>query len=212
MSVIVEFTVEPSDFPLGSIFNEHPDTTVELERLVPTERVPIPYFWVEGIPREHIASVFEKHIDIESIKILDEVDGDYLFRVDWSIGGHGILRAFTNSHVSLISATGSSDGWTFEVRAESGNAIREFRKLCQEDGVSVVMQHYHRLVSRDTNVDNLTAPQREALLLAYERGYYRSPRQTTLKEMASELEITGQSLGSRLQRGIHRLIGSTLVE
>lgn len=57
---------------------------------------------------------------------------------------------------------------------------------------------------------DLTADQREALQLAYERGYYQSPRHTTLDEIAGELGITGQSLGSRLRRGIHRLLGSTV--
>lgn len=212
MAVVAEFTVETGDFPLGSIFDTHPDATVELERLVPIGRNPIPYFWVEGVRSDDLVSAFEKHSEVKSIRILDEINGDCLLRVDWSSEGHGMLRALTDSNVSLLSTTGSSDGWTFEVRAESGDIIREFDEYCHGNDISVHLQKYHRLVPGDTDTDDLTTPQQEALLLAYERGYYQSPRQSTLEEMASELGITGQSFGSRLQRGTHRLIGNTLLE
>jgi hypothetical protein len=69
----------------------------------------------------------------------------------------------------------------------------------------------HALTALDSGAEHdLTDTQREALLLAYERGYYQSPREVSLDELAAEVGITGQSFGSRLRRGIHRLIGSTL--
>jgi predicted DNA binding protein len=58
----------------------------------------------------------------------------------------------------------------------------------------------------------LTDTQREALVLAYERGYFGSPRETSLEEVAAELDITQQSLSSRLRRGHRRLIAATLVD
>jgi predicted DNA binding protein len=57
----------------------------------------------------------------------------------------------------------------------------------------------------------LTETQREALVLAHERGYYDSPRETSLEEIADELGITQQSLSSRLRRGYRRLVGETLI-
>ncbi|MEA5389123.1 helix-turn-helix domain-containing protein [Haloarculaceae archaeon H-GB11] len=56
----------------------------------------------------------------------------------------------------------------------------------------------------------MTETQREALVLAYERGYFDSPRKVSLEEVAEELGITQQSLSSRLRRGHRRLIGATL--
>jgi predicted DNA binding protein len=60
--------------------------------------------------------------------------------------------------------------------------------------------------------EELTQPQREALHLAYDRGYFETPRQTTLAELARELDITGQSLGARLNRGINTVLAQTLVD
>jgi predicted DNA binding protein len=50
------------------------------------------------------------------------------------------------------------------------------------------------------------------VLLAYERGYFDSPRQITQAELAAELDITRQSVSSRLQRGLRRLVGNTMFD
>lgn len=212
MSVIAVFTAGVDEFPLGLLFDTHPEAVVELERVVPTEPVPIPYFWVEEADCEQIESVFRNRADVESVRVLDEVYGECLFRVKWIADDSGILKAIADSHVSLLSAVGTSDGWTFVVRAETAGPIREFRDASKEKGHPVALQRIHQLDSRHTDIGDLTPSQIEALLLAYERGYYQTPRQTTLEEMAADLGITGQSLGARLQRGIHHLIGITLVE
>jgi len=53
----------------------------------------------------------------------------------------------------------------------------------------------------------LTDPQREALVLAYERGYFNSPREVTMEELGAELGITQQAVASRLRRGIDQILG-----
>jgi predicted DNA binding protein len=58
--------------------------------------------------------------------------------------------------------------------------------------------------------DALTDTQQEALVLAYERGYFESPRQVTLEELGEELGISQQAVGSRLRGGIKHILGSTL--
>ena len=57
---------------------------------------------------------------------------------------------------------------------------------------------------------NLTADQRTALELAYNRGYFESPRGATQEDPGDELDITRQAVSSLLQRGIDQLIASTL--
>lgn len=212
MSLVAEYSIETEAFPLGSIFRTYPDATVELERVVPTGSKLVPYFWVRGVERADIADAFDDHPAVASIRTVDELDGESLYRVEWGRAGYELFDAITESEVSLLSGVGTSRGWTLEIRSPSAAAITRFQSRCREHGVSIDLTRYHELVPRDVEEGAaLTEAQREALLLAYERGYYRSPRETTLEEMASELGITGQSLGSRLQRGIHRLIGTTLV-
>jgi predicted DNA binding protein len=56
----------------------------------------------------------------------------------------------------------------------------------------------------------LTDTQQEALVLAYERGYFESPREVTLEALGEELGISQQAVGSRLRGGIKNVLGNTL--
>lgn len=88
-----------------------------------------------------------------------------------------------------------------------------FQTLCVENDVPAELTSLHSLTPLQTGAEHvLTDAQREALVLAYDRGYFRSPRESTLEEIAEELGITGQSLGSRLRRGIERLVADALID
>jgi predicted DNA binding protein len=56
----------------------------------------------------------------------------------------------------------------------------------------------------------LTEKQHEAVLLAYRMGYFDSPRQAGLAEIAAELDISRQALASRLRRGLRHIVGNAL--
>jgi predicted DNA binding protein len=58
----------------------------------------------------------------------------------------------------------------------------------------------------------LTAPQREALTLAVESGYYDVPADVTLDSLSELLGITSQALSERLNRGTKTLVEATLLE
>ena len=47
-------------------------------------------------------------------------------------------------------------------------------------------------------------------MLAYERGYFNSPRDVTMTELGEELGISQQAIASRLRRGIRQILGRTL--
>lgn len=55
---------------------------------------------------------------------------------------------------------------------------------------------------------NLTAKQREAVQTAVDEGYYRNPRETSLGELADELEITRSALSQRLNAVESKLVTS----
>ncbi len=212
MTMIAEFTVELDAFPLGSVFEELPGADLELERLVPTNEALIPYFWLRGAYTDDVVAAFGRQPEVESLELVDAIEDEYLLRIEWDFEAEGVLSAISETSVSLLSAIGTSEGWRFELRAEDTNAISTFQTHCREYGVPVELVSLHTLAPmRSGSEYELTDAQREALVLAWNRGFYRSPREATLDEVAAELDITGQSLGSRLRRGTHRLIGSTLI-
>jgi len=210
MATVMEFTSPAAEFPLGSVFENLPGVTVELERLIPHETLIIPYFWVRGGESEDIEAAFEEHAGVANIRLVDSVENEYLMRAEWQPEYFGILSALARASVVVLTGIGTKGGWRFEVRGESQEAIAEFRDFCQENDIPISITAVHAMLPIQGEGYELTRKQREALVLAYERGYFDTPRKASLEEIADELDITQQSLSSRLRRGHRRLIGATL--
>ncbi|MFC4247280.1 helix-turn-helix domain-containing protein [Natribaculum luteum] len=210
MATVMEFTSPAEEFPLGSVFESLPGVTVELERLIPHETLIIPYFWVRGVEAEDIEAAFEPHAGVTNIRSVDSIEDEYLMRAEWKPEYFGVLSALAKASVVVLAGIGTKDGWRFEVRSEGQEAIAEFREYCQENDIPIAITAIHAMLPIQGEGYELTETQREALVLAYERGYFDTPRETSLEEIADELGITQQSLSSRLRRGHRRLIGATL--
>lgn len=211
MATVAEFAVPAEMFPLGSIFDELPDVTIELERIVPTNHALFPYFWVRGADAERIEDAIEDHPALESVELVDEVGARGLFRAEWNEGVDGIITAIGQVPVTIISATGNQDEWVFEFRTEDAEAISAFQQYCHDHGIDATLVRLHALPEMHAGGEHdLTAQQHEALVLAFNEGYYDDPRRTTLEELASQLGITRTSFAARLRRGYRNLLASTI--
>ena len=132
-------------------------------------------------------------------------------RAEWERAYVGVLTALAETHLVVLSGVGTNDGWKFEVRGERREDIGGFRTYCQDNDIPIDIITVHALLPIQGAGYELTDAQREALVLAYERGYFDSPREASLEDVAEELGITQQSLSSRLRRGHRRLIAATLI-
>jgi predicted DNA binding protein len=111
----------------------------------------------------------------------------------------------------MVSGLGTRDHWTFELRCEHRGELSRFQAYCDEHDIRAELTVLHDLGETGTNSPyGLTTAQQRALVRAHQRGYWRSPRETSLDELAEEFGITGQALGGRLQRGIDQLVGTAL--
>ena len=211
MATVAEFTLNSHEFPLGTVFTELPDVTVQLERIVPDANGVIPYFWVRGTETDAIIDQFSNHPGVRDIQLVDSVNDEYLLRCRWVSEHESVLDALVDPEVILLSAVGTKEQWTFEIRGESRKAIAKFRIYCHQHDLPITLTELHALEPLEAQ-HGLTEKQREALILAFEHGYFDSPRASTLQEIADELGITQQSLSSRLRRGNRRLIEQALIE
>jgi predicted DNA binding protein len=210
MATVMEFTSPAAEFPLGSVFETLPDVTVELERLLPHDTLVIPYFWVRGATAADIETAFDAHAGLRDVKLVDSVEDEYLMRAEWDREYVGILNAFAETALVVLSGVGTNDGWEFEVRGETREDISDFRTYCQRHDIPIDIRAVHAILPVQGEGYELTEPQREALVTAYEHGYFDSPRSVTLADVAADLGISQQSLSDRLRRGHRRLIGATL--
>lgn len=212
MATIAEFTILAEDFPLGRMFEDLPEATIELERIVPTTRTLVPYFWIWDDDVRAVQDDVRSYPGIESISLVEAVEGGGLFRTEWDVETEGVLTAIAELDVTLLKATGNREKWTFQLRAEAVDQLSRFQQYCRDHGIDVTLTRLQSLSAMRDDGYDLTPEQREALVLAFEKGYYDQPRETDLEALASELGITRPSLSSRLNRGYRNLVRNTLIE
>jgi predicted DNA binding protein len=213
MATQATFSLPADQFPLGSIFEDHPEATVELERIIPSRDIVIPYFWVRGTEVDDIVAAFSPHPGLERIELVDSIEDEYLLQARWVIGFEGVLPLLSRTGIALIKGVGTEQQWTFEIRGDTRTDISEFEERCREADIPIAIQKLHDLKPVSTQVEAaLTDKQQEALILAYERGYFETPREVTMADIGTELDISEQAVASRLRRGIKYVLGNALSE
>jgi predicted DNA binding protein len=212
MAIEATFTATDGEFPLTAVFSEFPAAEIELDRVVPTDAFIIPYFWVRDAEIENISMENVTHSGIHDIRMVDKVDEAAFIRIDWDLSYESVLTAITETDVILLSALGRENHWSFEFRAGSKQALADFQSYCRDHDIPLELTKIHALSPLESGREyDLTETQREAMSTAFTLGFYDSPREATRQDVANELGISPQAVGSRLQRGTRRLLASTIM-
>lgn len=211
MATFADFCLPPTAFPLGVVFEAFPDATVELERVVPTKSTVRPYFWVTDADDAGVLEFLADQPTIAHPKLVDRLDGRALFRYHSPMAEAEVLSALVESDVTLLSAVGTQSGWEMELRGDEQSALAAFDERCRSLGIEPTLRDIQSTAARRPDrTEPVTDAQREALLLAYDRGYYAEPRETTLEELAASVGISRQAFARRLTRGYRTLVESQL--
>lgn len=209
MSVIATVRVPAAEFALGSLLDT--DDAVSVEATVSASRDVFPYIWVPEGNTETVLERLERTPSVESVAVIDDVDGYRLLRLEWGADVNGLLAVIRESAAIVIGAVGTADRWTFRLRFPSYEDLSSFYSRCVDEGVAVDLAELQEAVHpASTRQFGLTDAQRELVLTAYEDGYFDIPRRTTLVELGEKLEVSDSAVSQRLRRGLASLIGSTI--
>ncbi|AHG01489.1 bacterio-opsin activator (plasmid) [Halostagnicola larsenii XH-48] len=212
MAIEASFTVDQPEFPLNTIFEELPDASIELDRVVPTSDAVIPYFWIYSENIGDLEADLSADEGVDEFRVIDELAEQLFVRIDWNLDHESVLTAIVNTEVTLLSGLGDVENWTFEVRSSDQKNVSEFQSYCRANEIPIELTQLHALSPLESDGEfDLTEGQRSTLVLAYSRGYFNSPRDATQDDLADELEISRQAVSSRLQRSLRRLVASTLI-
>lgn len=102
--------------------------------------------------------------------------------------------------------------WRLKIWFPDRAAAQQLWQFASDRDVDVELVRVNEYGSILEHRYGLTDPQREAVLLALEAGYFDEPRGATLGEVARELDISESSASRLLRRGLKRLVLSTLAE
>ena len=212
MSVIAEFRIPSADFELGRILRVDGMSSIELESLIPIGEATVPLFWIHNSTRNSFLDNVKRHPAVNNASEVDVFEDRTLFTLDWDANHDHVFRGIVANEGQLLSAVGTPEAWKFELRFPTHDALSEFTTHCEDAQVRVEATRVYNPTNPSVGPwYGLTEPQREAILLAVQMGYYDIPRGCTTKELANELGISDQAVTERLRRAIVALVTHTLV-
>ena len=210
MSVVADFSVPAAAFCLGDALGDVPTATAELERVVAQSPMHvIPFVWFVDTDREAIDAALAEDPTVKNANITDSFEKTHLYHIDWASVVDERLRIILDHEGVVLEARGAVDKWRLWVRFASRDYFSEFQDHFSEFGEITL----HQITTQQTPGGiqyGVTAKQREALLAAFDAGYFDTPRAVTAEDVAQQLDISQQSVSQRLRRGTNRLIEYTL--
>lgn len=216
MSLLVAFEASSPALALGPTFEALPSLEVALERqyALDPDR-PIAFCWLRCRDPDRLERALAADPTVAGFDRIAGADGCALYRLQRSeTDVVGAYRQWVAAGGALLECQGADGRWNAEMRFPDRASFGRYHDFLVDEGVSVEL---HRLAdvgdrSRRTGDPTLTDRQREALALAYERGFFEVPRETELAEIAARLEISDQAVSERLRRGQARLVESHVVD
>ncbi|SIR23539.1 Predicted DNA binding protein, contains HTH domain [Haladaptatus litoreus] len=211
MSVTADLSILGEQFLLGTALLTDTDVHVELERVVPASRQVLPFFWAIGTDFDAFEQDVQSNPNVEHLVSLDRVGNRVLYRVEWSKAVESLIYGIAEVGATILEAHGD-DLWRFRLRFNDHESLSEFQTYCDEHDIDFHLDRVATEAETERNEFGLTPEQREALLLAVERGYFDVPRGVTLGELADEIGVSQQSVSERVRRGAGGVLESVLFE
>lgn len=212
MSLFAEITVAVEDFALASTLQAVPDVTIDVERVVATDEDIAPYFWVATHDFAAFEEAAESDETVSGLVRLDEFDDARLYRADWNGAVEPVQYTYTELNAGILEASGRRAGWELRVQFDDRSQLQSFCDHCDEEDVSFQLSRLHEIQRAEPAEQyGLTPKQEEALLTAWEKGFFDTPRRATLGAVAEELGISKQSVSDRIRRATHNWIADALV-
>lgn len=214
MTVVAEISVPAEEFAFGKALTVADGTTVILEEIVPTGDAAMPYFWAENGDLQTFEREVSEESHVTDLVQLDQLGDAALYRARWVHQDEGLLTAIVESEGVVLEAYSEGQTWRFRLRFSDRDELSDFYERCTDRGISVSVDRVYTPTEppRGGRAFGLTPEQREALELAVERGYFSVPGETTLVELADELDISRQALSKRIRRGNEKVLRAALLE
>ena len=209
--LIATFSLPHDAVALEQAFREVPELEVEAERIAAHSRAWVmPCLWTANAEFDAVDEALAGDPTVDTI-----VDGyafvdEKYYQLDWTEDVDERIDSYIDQRGSILDAEADADGWRIRIRFVDREQFDAFRNALDERGQSFELRDLTEPGAPRQTFGELTPDQRDAIVVARERGYFEVPRRTTVREIADELEVSHQAISERLRRGITNLVDATL--
>jgi hypothetical protein len=212
MTTIVRGTVPADEFALNYTLSELPDIEIECERIVQSgEDAILPLLWVRNADPDEVESAFEADPTVRDVSCLSTFEEESLYRMSWVDHIDLLLQMLTNAEATVLDAYGRNGRWQLRVLYPSREHFSATHEFADEHHLRFDVKSIRDMEGEPAGRFGLTADQYRALVLASRRGFYDVPRESTLEDLADELDVSHQALSERLRRGMGSLVEDALL-
>ncbi|WP_122088031.1 helix-turn-helix domain-containing protein [Halalkalicoccus subterraneus] len=211
MATITDFQVPIEQFALGTTFARVSDLYVEIERFAAQEAdSAIPFVWVQAGEFEAFEAALSEDPSVEAFTTLAEFDGERFYRMNWVDEVDLVVHLLLEEDGAITQARCGGDTWHLQVMFPDHDSLSRTYEFCEENGLELTVDSIYRLDNDDESQFGLTDSQYRTLSTAKDEGYYEVPRETTMSELAEELDVSHQALSERLRRAHGSLVDRAL--
>lgn len=193
----------PEGVWIGELSQQYPEVTFSVLSAIPDGGTGVALVEITGPNLENLLSGMENYEEITSFEVLNELDGQAL--VQFETTNPLLLMLMRDSGVPLELPFDLSDGVAVWEVTATHDKISELSSQLGAFGIPFSVEALRYEVSDD---QPLTESQRALLETAVEMGYYKTPRECSLTDIAEEVERAKSTVSETL----HRAEGTIITE
>jgi predicted DNA binding protein len=145
-------------------------------------------------------------------RVIETRDDEAIYSFEYTDEAKVLSPVISAANGVILNMENDRSAWILTVWMPERTDLVHLWEYARRNGIDIELQRVNEYASLGTTDAGLTDSQREALLVAFEAGYFKEPRNATLGEVAADLGISQPAASGLLRRGIERLIVSSLVD
>lgn len=210
--LVAEIEVPAEAIGLSATLQRATDTVVEGDQLVPSWNDQLPYLWMTDGDLTAFEDAVADDPTVTECRQIASFETGSLYDVDWFDTDRGLRAWLRRNEISILEAeaSGAPREWQLKLRLASREQLADLQAYCDDHDLNFTLLRLYPLEAPKAGQYNVSKKQREALLAAYEMGYFEIPRECKLEDVADRLDISTRSASERMRRGQTNLLTNTL--
>jgi len=145
-------------------------------------------------------------------RLIETGDESAIYRFEYTEEAKILSPVISAANGVVLDMENDGRAWLLTVWMPERTDLAPIWDYAAENDIDIELLRVNEYASLGNTDAGLTDSQREALLVAFEAGYFEEPRNATLSEVAADLDISQPAASGLLRRGINRLIVSSLID